>query len=112
MMRIAIDYDGTYTRTPNMWDAVIRRFESNHIDVVCVSSRRNTEGNRQEIECAMAAYDGVDVPIYLTGYEAKAEVMDNLGLHVDIWIDDDPKTIDPNGVIDKPQFDKWKESGK
>ncbi len=107
-MRIAIDYDDTYTLDPMMWNDIIGMFKSwlAKDEFVCVSSRRNTRENRSEIEDAMP-----DMPIYLTGYNAKQEFMDKLGKHVDVWIDDDPATINPDGKP-KASYGKWKDSGK
>ena len=49
--------------------------------------------------------------VTLTAYNAKAEYMDKLGKHVDVWIDDDPATINPDGKP-KASYGKWKDSGK
>ncbi len=93
-MRIAIDYDKTFTTDPDMWCKVIIILEDAGHDVVCVSSRFNNYENMEELGHNLPRH----MNIVFCDHNAKAEVMKKRGTPVDIWIDDDPYTIDPNGI--------------
>ena len=80
-MRIALDYDGTYTRAPALWDAFIASAEQHGVDVVCVTMRRPEEA--VEIGC----------PVHYTDREAKLFWCARRGLQIDVWIDDMPQYI-------------------
>jgi hypothetical protein len=75
-MKIAIDYDGTYTRDPILWDTFITiATESGH-EVVCVTMRHPSEPI--QMSC----------PVLYTCRKAKA-----LYYAADIWIDDKPQWL-------------------
>jgi hypothetical protein len=86
---IAIDYDDTYTADPVLWAAVVAVLASSH-EVICVTARRCTAENRNElrrnlppqIETIILAYD---MPKRMAATRA--------GFAVDIWIDDRPHAI-------------------
>jgi len=92
-MRIAIDYDDTFTADPVAWCKVIQVLEDAGHEVVCVTSRFETYDNQYNLEAALPN----SVQVVLCDHNAKAEVMKARGMPVDIWIDDDPYTIDPDG---------------
>lgn len=84
-MRIAIDYDGTYTADPPFWDAVIALGRQHGHTFVCVSQRRNTPENRADVKIP-------GVRVVLTSMASKVWHMANVaGEHIDVWIDDDPR---------------------
>lgn len=91
-MLIAIDYDETYTRNPQMWDKVIDTLLWHGNKVICTTSRRETMGNWEEIGRELPT-----IPIVFCNYRAKAGEVRKAGYCVDIWIDDNPHSIDPNG---------------
>lgn len=80
-MLIALDYDGTYTAAPELWDAFIAAAERFGHQVACVTMRFPSEP--VEIACEV---------IY-TGRLAKKPFMDGLGRKVGIWIDDNPAWV-------------------
>ena len=81
-MRIAIDYDGTYTRDPSMWDLFIALAKSAGHEVVCVTQRfaDDPEECVPEMPCTV---------IY-TNRQPKAFSVDP---PIDIWIDDHPQWV-------------------
>lgn len=80
-MRLSLDWDQTFTLDPVFWNKfILAAFAAGH-DVICVSMRR-TLGD-------------IDFPgqVVLTGGIAKAAFCKALGIHVDVWIDDQPGRI-------------------
>lgn len=87
-MRIALDFDNTYTAMPAMWNRMIEdvRAAGHHVDIVTM--RHNSEAEAIPFSVAQR----VDAVIY-TGRKGKAAHMQSIGKQVDIWIDDMPQFI-------------------
>lgn len=81
-MNIALDYDGTYTEDPVLWDAFIQRAVEHGHQVTCVTMRHGLH-EKVEIGC----------PVIYTDRKAKGEFVTLLGLKIDVWIDDAPHWI-------------------
>lgn len=81
-MNIAIDYDGTYTEDPALWNGFISQAMERGHNVTCVTMRYPHEPI--EMPCA----------VFYTSRKAKARAFD-----ADIWIDDSPHWLlsDANG---------------
>lgn len=77
-MNIALDYDGTYTRDPEMWDKFIILAEKMGHEVVCLTMRHPSEPVAMKIP----------IRIIYTARKAKA-----LFYNADIWIDDMPQLL-------------------
>lgn len=84
-LKIALDYDGTYTRDPGLWSAFISAATRLGHDVICVTMR--TPGEEIQMPC----------PVIYTSREAKAHFMDARSEKVDVWIDDAPQWLYRNG---------------
>jgi len=91
-MRIAIDYDDTFTADPRAWREVIAVLQSRGHEVICVSARFKIFENQRELE------DATGLRVILCNHNVKIDVVRKAGLHVDIWIDDQPQWINPEGV--------------
>ncbi len=91
-MLIAIDYDDTFTADPMVWRKVITILQMSGHEVICVSSRFDTFENKREIVAATG------LKVVLCGHNAKIDIVRKAGLLVDIWIDDQPYMINPEGV--------------
>lgn len=79
-MLIAIDYDGTYTADPWLWNHFIEMAQHRGHRVVCVTMRYPTE-----------IIDGMTcgpIDIVYTSRKAKA-----LAFKADVWIDDSPQWL-------------------
>jgi hypothetical protein len=85
-MRIALDYDGTYTADPELWDLFIKQAVVRGHTVAVVTCRRNTDGNRED--CRVPGR----VTIF-TDLSSKQWFSESIGMKVDVWIDDDPACI-------------------
>lgn len=81
-MKIALDYDGTYTRDPVFWGSFISQCRGHGHEVRIVTAR--TE--------AMIDFD-VGLPIIACGFVPKRTFCNQLGWFPDIWIDDQPEFI-------------------
>jgi hypothetical protein len=85
-MRIGIDYDGTFTAAPEFWRNVMTLAHRHGHEVVCVTMRR-TDG--------AGGPDPMTFPgqVVFTAGKAKAEHCAEIGLVVDVWVDDNPHYI-------------------
>lgn len=83
-MKIALDFDETYTEDPVLWsDFVIKAKERGH-SVTFVTYRDSRWGNHDieyEVEC-------LGIPIVFTEGKQKKHIF-----NADVWIDDSPETI-------------------
>lgn len=80
-MRIAIDYDGTFTRDPDLWRGFIQSAEEAGHHVVCVTSRDTDQP--VQIPC----------DVIYAGMQPKGPLMARMEMMPDIWIDDHPERI-------------------
>lgn len=85
MALIALDYDGTYTAMPAVWDRFIADAEKAGHVVVCMTMRRPEETIK------------VPCPVVYTSREAKMNYAERMGLKVSIWIDDSPHWLFADG---------------
>lgn len=95
---ISLDWDDTFTRSPRLWEAFVRTlaYEKVGARLIIVTMRREDEGDILK-EWAQAVNTSIDleypIEIYFTGRKAKKPFMENLGVKVDIWVDDMPEWI-------------------
>ena len=89
-MLIAIDYDLTYTRDPELWDEFIDMALLRNHNVICVTMRFQEEG-KDVINTI-----GKKCEIIFTRRKAKIIFLQELNIKPDIWIDDNPMWIYTN----------------
>ena len=87
-MTIAIDYDGTYSADPALFNDLIATMKRAGHTVVLVTGRSEEYGH--EIK---AALDGV-IPIVFAGMQWKRKAAIGAGFNVNVWIDDNPEYVD------------------
>lgn len=92
-LTISVDYDGTFTADPIGMSAVIRSLRQRGHRVIIVTAREKTEDNFDEIESALKSYGAGATAIYMTSSQAKRSYMENLGIIVNVWIDDNPQAV-------------------
>lgn len=95
-MLIAIDFDDTLTADPELWRRFIEQAKAFGHRVICITARRETDDNVDEIEDWMVMH-GTVLPVYFTSLQSKVQFAEDRGLKVDIWIDDNPRAC-ANGV--------------
>lgn len=88
-MWIALDYDNTFTRAPDEFQKFIDIFGEHHY-IWIVTSR----GQDTPIEVVPKGISG----IAYCNYRAKKDVVREMEIPIDIWIDDDPYYI-INGFV-------------
>lgn len=84
-MNISLDYDDTYTRDPVLFNTVIRLMSSRGHKVYCVTMRTPEEG--AEVHANLS---GLVHGIIFTSRKAKKEFCFNMGININVWIDDSP----------------------
>lgn len=103
-MRIALDWDSTYTLAPGFWDSFISRAKVEGHDVRIVTFR--TEAMN---DAALTWMSSIIPVIFTAGYQ-KRSFCANLGWFPDIWIDDSPEFIvdrdDAALIIDDQTFER------
>ncbi len=80
-MLLALDYDGTYTADPALWEGFIRDARIAGHEVICVTMRYPSEPIEMSCET-----------VY-TSRQAKMSFMNSIGRLPDVWIDDKPHWI-------------------
>lgn len=88
---IAIDYDNTYAAARGLFAGFVRQCKTLGIDVICVTGRHPTH----PIEDST-----LTVPVIYAAGELKRNAAERAGYVVDIWIDDEPGTIERCRVLD------------
>lgn len=91
-LKIAIDFDDTFTAAPEFWSKVINLAKEFGHSVCVVTCRRRTIENTAMINAELDKH-GCQMPIHLTTLNSKLEYMSKLGINIDIWIDDDPEKL-------------------
>lgn len=84
-MLICLDYDGTYTLDPVMWDSFVVNASSVGHVVICATMRYPEEG--KEVEENLG---NLVAQIIYTSRKAKQPFLRNMGINPDVWIDDSP----------------------
>lgn len=92
-MIISIDYDRTYTSAPSFWRAVIAFAALEGHQVICVTGRKPEHSLDDENE-------GIEVPVIYADGKLKREAAEAAGYEVDIWIDDEPGTIEKCRILE------------
>jgi hypothetical protein len=104
-MRIALDYDGTFTEDRGFWTEFISRAQDRGHTIHIVTFR--TKGiddipEEQELKSWM------DVETVYTDRNAKRRFCDEQGLQIDVWIDDQPELIVNESTWDAKQLAAWR----
>lgn len=91
-LTIAIDFDDTFTASPGLFAEFIRLAKASGHQTYIISARYSTEENTDYINELLDEED-CQCPIVCTNRGSKLEAMEQRGIKVDIWIDDDPRKL-------------------
>ena len=85
-MLVCLDYDGTYTQDPALWDQFITSAKASGHRVICATMRyEDTEGAEVKKSLSHLVEN-----IYFTDRLAKVAWLKERGIKPDVWIDDSP----------------------
>jgi hypothetical protein len=84
---VGLDYDHTFSASPDAWLAASYSLRLGGYDVVGVTAR-----NRNQLIDDPRYWKACSCIVFCAG-EAKKVVLDALGVKVAVWIDDKPETI-------------------
>lgn len=87
-MIIALDYDRTFTRDPELWYHFILDCQRRGHKVVLVTMRRPDESVYENSAVLLPVME-----VVYTSRSAKGRYLIMAGIEPDIWIDDDPLSI-------------------
>ena len=86
---ICLDYDGTYTDFPEIFDAIIPLWQKSGCEVILCTLRYE----REEDAGILKLQERFKLPVYYTGRQAKQFFLAERMIFPHIWIDDNPKWI-------------------
>lgn len=89
---IAIDFDNTLTEFPDLLAVFVRMAQEKGHWVCCVTARRETEENVIDLDNWLFE-NQLSMPVFFTSLQSKMTYMANRGININLWIDDDPKTL-------------------
>jgi len=94
-MIIAIDYDGTYSAAPELWDQFIKLFQDAGHTLICCTGRTEDLGK------PVMSSVGKLIPVVFAGGMSKREACKRHGYDVNVWIDDMPEMITSSYLVVK-----------
>lgn len=81
-MRFGLDFDGTYTAAPTLWQGFVRLAKEQGHEVV-ITTYRSDDGDNDDVE---AACQIMGIPVVYTDTKQKQHCY-----NADVWIDDQPE---------------------
>lgn len=82
---LAIDYDGTWTADPSLFAILARKAQAGGWRVIVATNRRPSD--------QVGDVSGLEV-VYASGKPKRQAVFEQLGVAVDVWVDDMPVLVD------------------
>lgn len=89
-MRLGLDFDETVTLDPELFGQLISLFQARGHEVIIVTIRQESNNLNADV---LAFAEEYQIEAIFTGGKQKAPFCDNLGKHVDVWMDDYPAAI-------------------
>lgn len=86
-MNIGLDFDGTVTTNSKMWSEIVKIFNKNNINVYIVTYRNLIDYDNSDID---EFVNDTKIEVIYTNCKAKDRFCKELGINIDIWIDDNP----------------------
>lgn len=104
-MKIALDYDATYSLDPGFWDVVIDLAANAGHEIRIVTAR----DERYDRTPGLIAVEG-KLPVIYTRGVAKRWYLSHFGegFVPDVWIDDRPESIISNSTFEPDKLAEWR----
>lgn len=103
-MKIALDYDETYTKDPGFWNQFIQTAHAYDHEVRIVTARSPTADEITSITNIPIIYcDGVAKRFFCHWFADSG-----LGWDPDVWIDDKPQSVDNNSRATREHLAEWR----
>ena len=93
-MTIAFDIDGVWSEAPAFWSAVFNLAEIHGHNPVIVTGRSQPKEKLRSLGVPEFA------PIFISACQLKEDFCRQNGLNVDVWIDNEPGTIQRCKILD------------
>lgn len=90
-MILSIDYDDTYTRDPELWDALARLAMERDHQVWCVSARH--QSHMTDAINSIGKVIGAERCVGTNGAAKRDHLFKEHGVYADVWVDDMPDTV-------------------
>jgi hypothetical protein len=109
-MIIALDYDETYTADKDLWDEFISQSVHRGHEVVLATYRHPVHDYNTDFD----HLKNMAIKCYFTDGKAKKQFLEDLGVTVNVWIDDRPKTVyeDSAWGVDSPELHAWRKDNE
>lgn len=95
-MNFGLDYDGTYTNAPQVWNTFIEAAQAEGHCIFVVTMRFRSEVTQEMYE----TFGAYGIPIICTGKGndrmAKRPYCEEMGIKIHVWIDDNPEAVTMN----------------
>lgn len=106
-MKIALDYDQTYTLDPDFWNDVIDAAVDRGHEIRIVTARAPEEDKIPVLSDFLDIIycDGIAKRFYCTWFAD-----DRRGWIPDVWIDDKPQSVDNNSTATREALEEWRET--
>ncbi len=99
-MKIALDYDNTYTLDPDGWNIFIETMISRGHEIYIVTHRHyELDKIPHDIKIHIIYTNGVAKKLYTWAFH---------GVEIDVWIDDKPETVFENSKATKEWLEEWR----
>ena len=108
-LKIALDYDNTYTASPRAWEYLINEMRSWDWDIRIVTMRCGIQDN---ILDAPGDLFREALPIIYCNGVPKKEVCEAWNWVPDIWIDDKPESIHMGSSLTPEMLEAWRANGR
>jgi hypothetical protein len=110
-MRIAVDYDKTFTTHKGFWLRFMVQCQDMGWDVIIVTHRHAELDWDEDFE---QLWEYHQIQTYFTDGKAKKPFLKDLGVEVNIWVDDKPEGIvaDSPWAVDSLELAAWRAAGR
>lgn len=109
-MKIALDFDETFTRDPALWLKFISMARYSHN--ICIVTARDEDNDGIHWGHVNLGMDGPPCPVIWCDGRPKRSICRAMGWEPDVWIDNNPYGITNLSVMDEASLLAWRKQDK